>query len=388
MYNLETIMEELIEQSITYSAYRYKKKREFDISKKLYLKALKLQKKLLLNDKNHYGMLILSTLHSLATLYREENNSLMAIKYYKQSIFILKKMFPESIEHQYSLARKYMNIADLYRRNSNYEESEYFYNRALEVYMSLPQNEIDKSKLKLMNLFNSLSIVCNEQNKLEETKESYMGLLNIYQILIRDDSEDYQHELAMTLYDLASLYFKHNRQNRAGEVYLLALEILLSLNQKKPNFYNETLASVFYRLADIYTTQHEYKDAVSAYRASLNYYVELAEEEPSKYAFFIVSIFEDLAGLYRTQERMDMAEEFHLKVVNLYSELFHYNEDKYTLKLASSLIEGVLYYHQHPITLYQAEAVIQSYSDSDNDIEVEGMLKQIHSIRSQSKSTQ
>ena len=381
MYNLETIMEELIEKSLSNSADSYREKSQFEISKRLYFKALKLQKKLLIVDKDHYGSLILTTLNSLATIYKEENNYTLAIQHYKQSIFMIEEVLNSSFRryrYVYVLAKNYTDVANLYRREYRYEEAEFFYNEALKTYRSLSQEDFDASKIKVLTIYNYLSIICNEQNKLEETKNAYMGALAIYQYLVKSESDRYRPELARTLSDLASLYFKHNRQNKAGEVYLLALEILLYLYQKEPREYKEMLALTLHRLAQIYTAQHEHTNALSAYRESLNHYITLAEEEPSQYASYVALIFEDLASFYRSQKKMKMAKYFHIKLIDLYTELNHYNEYKYSLKLASSIIDGVAYYQQHTLSLYQAEAIIKIHNENRKGNE---LLEQIYSLR-------
>ncbi len=375
MYNLETIIEELMEKSLRNDAKKYLDEEEFHVAKKLYLKLLKVQKRLLILDKNYYGNLIVITLNTLASIHKEENSYISAIRYYKYSTFIIEKLLDiDSIEKSSMLAQNYRYMADLYRIEYQYEESIYFYGKARDIYLNISINDY---KRELLSIYNSLSIVANEENRFKDTEDAYLSALSIYKELVEEEPDRYNSELALTLYNLASLYFKNNRVNKAGEVYLLALELLLYLHQKEPFLYKDTVASTLYYLGKVYTTQHEYVDALSAYRASLNHYIELSEDTPSKYAPYIAMIFKDLSSYYLTQNKMDMAQYFHLKLVNIYKELIYYDEDRYTLELASSIIDGVRYYQQHTISLYEAEAII-FHKDY---LEVDDLLEEIECLR-------
>ena len=378
MYNLETIIEENIAKALNSAADSYKNKGELKMSKKLYLEALKLREALSKIDKTYYQPLVAETFNSLALVCKEANEYDLAIRYYKKSIFSIRKLFKNDLRYTSLLAVKYTDIANLYRRDYKYAQAEFFYNQALKTYKELPKEDFDKSQIKILNIYNYLSIICNEKNKFQETRESYLGALKIYQNLVNESSQKYQPELAMTLYSLADLYFKNNRENKAGEVYILALEILLYLEQKEPKKYKETLALTFHHLAQIYTTQHEYPDALSAYRESLNHYIELAEEEPTKYGPKVAILFKNLASFYKEQNKKDLAEYFYLRLVELYGELHHYNESAYGLKLASSIIDGVTYYHQHTLTLYQAESIINGCKDN---IQVDELSEKIYCLR-------
>ena len=381
MYNLETIIEENIAKALINSADSYREKGKFKMSKRLYLKALKLREGLSLTNQIYYQPLIAETLNSLAVVSQEENRYDLAIEYYLGAIFMIEELFAitpfESYVHL--LAKSYTDIANLYRREHKYSKSEFFYNEALKFYKKLPEESFVQSKIQRLNIYHHLSVICNEGNRFQETKDAYIGALDIYSRLVNDESDNYRDELATLLFDLAQLYFNHEQKNRAGEVYLKTVEILLYLSQKDSNRYREMLAITFHHLAQIYTSQLEYSNALSAYRESLKYYIGLAEENPTKYSPYIATVFQNLALFYKRQNKIDLAQYFHLKVIESYTDLAHYNESIYSLKLVSSIIDGVIYYQQHTVFLYQAEVILKNHRDEE-DKKIE-LSKRIESLR-------
>jgi len=381
MYNLETIIEENIAKALINSADSYREQGKFKMSKRLYLKALKLREGLSLTNQIYYQPLIAETLNSLAVISQEENRYDLAIEYHLGAIFMIEELFSITPleSYVYLLAKSYTDIAHLYRRGHQYSKSEFFYNEALKFYKKLPEERFSQSQIQRLNIYNHLSVICNAKNSFQETKDAYMGALNIYTHLVNEESDVYRDELATLLFDLARLYFKHEQKNRAGEIYLKAVEILLYLSQKDDKRYREILAITFHDLAQIYTSQLEYANALSAYRASLKYYIALVEENPLKYSPSLATVFQNLALFYKRQNKIDLAQYFHLKVIESYTDLAHYNESSYSLKLVSAIIDGVIYYQQHTLFLYQAEVILKSHKEEEEK-KME-LFKRIDSLR-------
>jgi len=368
MYKFKRIAGEQIARSLCRSAKAHREKNNLEMSEKLYLEALKWREELWTRDKEYYLPLMAQTLANLAVVSKERNNYLSAKSYYKKSIYMGEKL---SIIHVEALAKNYANLADLYRREYDYEEAKVYYTKALSLPEGLSQN-------RELNVYNHLAIVCKELNLYKETKEAYIGALTIYKSLVSDESDEYREELATTLYKLGALYFKNRRFNRAGEVYLFALELLLYLDDLEPNRYSDMCAMIFYRLGKIYTSQLEDANALASYRTALNYYISMAEKNPLKYAPYVAKVFSDLAVFHKVQNKMDSAQYFHLKAIDIYMELTHYNESKFALELVASLIDGVVNYGQHTLSLYQAEIILEEYSEEQTGDE---LLEKIHSIR-------
>ena len=371
MEYLKKDLGEQIAEGLCKSAEGYRAKDDFEMAEKLYLEALKWREELWGTDKEYYLPLMAQTLNALALVAKEGNKYALAISYYKRSISI-----GETLSSTYSkrLAKSYADVADLCRRANSYVEAKYYYDKALNVEGGLGLKRV-------LNVYNHIAIICNANNQYEETKGAYIAVLSIYKELVHDESDEYREELAMTLFELGSLYFKNRRLNRAGEVYLFALELLLYLDDKDPNRYTDMCAEIFHRLGTIYTAQLEYTDALASYRTALNYYISMAEENPFKYGSSVAMVFNDLASFHKKQNKMESAQYFHLKAVDVYLNLTHYNESAYALVLVSSIIDGVIYYGQHTLSLYQAELILEEYSEEDKGDE---LLEKIHSIREES----
>jgi tetratricopeptide (TPR) repeat protein len=380
MYNLETIIDENIANSLSDLADTYREKGRPKMAKKLYLNALKLRERLSIVKEDYYQSLVAKTLNSLAVVSIEENRYNLAIEYYLASIGITELLFNNAPEKKYikRLIKSYTEIANIYRREHDYEKSEFFYNEALKNYQKLPKEDLKKYQIKVLNIYNHLSVICNAENKFEATKNAYLGALEIYRSLVNEESNCYRDELGTVLFELAFLYFNNNQQARAEEIYLWTLEILLSLAQKDSNRYREMLAVTLHNLAQIYSTKLEYSNGLSAYRESLKYYIALAGENPIKYSPYMALIFKGLASFYKKQNKMELAQYFHFKAVDSYIELVHYNESGYALKLVSSIIDGVTDYKQHTLSLYQAEAILKSYKEEKEGVL---LLEKIDTIR-------
>jgi len=117
---------------------------------------------------------------------------------------------------------------------------------------------------------------------------------------------------------------------------------------------------------------------LSSYRTALKYYVAMAEDEPLKYGSYVATVFKSLASLHKKQDNMEAAQYFHLKAVDIYWSLTHYNEFEYALVLASTIIDGVNYYEQHSLSLYEAELLLEEYYEEKKGDE---LLDKIHHIR-------
>ena len=375
MYNMETILEEIMINTLKKSADQFQKEGEYEQAKRMYFNALRLSEKLLESDESKFLPLISKISKSIAVMYEEVNIYDLAIKYYRQSISLDKEILGAKSE---KIANSYLALGNLCRRDFRYVDAERYYGKALNIYLDLPVSKVDNIEKKVINIYHYLSIICSAMGKVQETKDAYMSLLNIYKDLVTDEDDSYKPELAMVLFNLGTLYFKNNRRNKASEVYLFALELLLYLDSKDEYGYQETIAHTLHNLGQIYTEQLDYPAALSAYKEALNHFIELADDNPSRYGSEVALVFKNLASFYRQQKRMDLAEYFHLRQIELYRELNQYNTSAYDFILASAIIEGVEHYGQHSITLYEAEAILRSYED---EMHVEEVLEKICMLR-------
>ncbi len=375
MYNMETILEEIMIKTLTQSADKFMEEGDYEQAKRMFFNALRLSEKLVENSEEKFLPLVSQISNSIAVMYEEVNIYDLAIKYYRRAISIDKKIEVDLEK----IANSYLALGNLCRRDFRYEDAERYYTKALNIYLDLPVSKADSVETKVLNIYHHLSIICSAMGKVQETKDAYMNLLNIYKDLVTDEDDNHKPELAMVLFNLGTLYFKHNRRNKASEVYLFALELLLYLDSKDThNVYKEKIAHTLHNLGQIYTEQLDYPAALSAYREALNHFIDLADGNPSRYGSEVALVFKNLASFYRQQNRMDLAEYFHLRQIELYRELNYYNDSTYDFVLASALIEGVEYYGQHSITLYEAEAILRHYED---EMQVEEVLEKISILR-------
>jgi hypothetical protein len=104
----------------------------------------------------------------------------------------------------------------------------------------------------------------------------------------------------------------------------------------------------------------------------------LAEKNPAKYGHNVAVLFKNLASIYFHEGNTKKAEFFHFKSIEIFEEFSDYNAQKYNLELASCIIDGVEYYEQHTLTLYNAENILKEYKW---DEEAEILLGRISKLR-------
>ncbi|HIC79011.1 MAG TPA: tetratricopeptide repeat protein, partial [Sulfurovum sp.] len=90
------------------------------------------------------------------------------------------------------LFKSYINMANLYRREYNYSKAELFYNKALEIYKILAEEESSKFQIRALNIYEHLSVIYNSENRFQKTKDTYMESLTIYKRIISNDSDRYK----------------------------------------------------------------------------------------------------------------------------------------------------------------------------------------------------
>jgi tetratricopeptide (TPR) repeat protein len=200
----------------------------------------------------------------------------------------------------------------------------------------------------------------------------------ICQNLVERGVEEYNYELGKLHCDLASIYFFEANFENAKKHYHVSLEILLEFIDFNSEMYIESLAIVQNNLASIYAAQNKYEKALIFFKRALPHLSSLAEANPAKYGHNVAILFKNLASIYYANGQADKAEFFHFQSIKIFKEFSEYNAYKYNLELASCIIDGVEYYQQHSLTLYNAEDILREYQCNS---EAEMLLGKISKLR-------
>ncbi len=266
----------------------YLLKGDFSRAIDYYHKALKLSKKFKNNPKTA------RTHHSLGNLYNRIGNYERALYHLKIARYIYVEVFNKNY---LELGALYNIIGLIYWKNGEYEQSELYYNKALNIYRKNCYKSILPQIARVYNNLGLISIAKKEYNKgLENYKKSLqkqtipkskmIALRNISDIYMRLkefkkaekylkkalvtynaelDSNYFQY--AQTLSYCGHFYLDQKLYDQALKNYKLTLEVYFKC--KKPN--KHTVAYTYGLIGYIYRKKKEYKLALKYYQKAICY---------------------------------------------------------------------------------------------------------------------
>lgn len=365
MYNIDTVIDETIINTLIKLGHEYKEKKNYDLSEKSYRQALELRATLSNSDPLKHKPLLIEILDALALLYKKQNTYNIAIQYYREITTLARVLYEETKSKAYIslLATTHSKIATLHKKHDNRILAKHFFTEALENYTLLLEEEnYTYNHIAIFEIYQELTFLFEEEGMFKHAQEHYKKALVLGEQLIERGLEQYHHELGKLHCDLASLYFFQAMFEEAEEHYNKSLDIIFNHIQEDSETYTESIAIAQNNLASIYATQKKYDKALIFYKKALPHLSSLAEANPAKYGHNIAVLFRNLASIHFHQNKMEKAEFFHLKSIEIFKEFSEYNAEKYNLELATSLIDGVEYYGQHSLSLYKAESILRKYS--------------------------
>ena len=381
MYNIDTVVDEIMVKTLMNLGGKYKEEHNHILSEKSYNEAYERMIKLAnVNPRKHKPLLI-DGLNALAELHEEQGTYDLAIAKYRKIVSLSRILLREtsSLKYVTLLAHTATKVANLHRAHHNRQLAQYFYTEALEHYKVLQKEEnYTYNQVTSFNIHLALIGLYEEEGLFANAKIYYKESLIICQDLIDRGLEEYNYELGKLHCDLASVYFFEADFEKAKEHYHMSLELLLEFVDLDAEVYIESLAIVQNNLASIYATQKKYDKALRFYKKALPHLSSLAETNPAKYGHNVAILFKNLASIYFYARKTEKAEFFHFKSIEIFEEFSQYNSQKYNLELASCIIDGVEYYEQHSLTLYDAENILKQYNW---DEEAEILLGRISKLR-------
>lgn len=381
MYNIDTIVDEIMINTLMNLGNKYKKEHKYALCEKSYNEAYKSMVKLANVNPRKYKPLLIDALNALAKLYEKQGTYDLAIAKHREVVSLARILLREtaSIEYVTLLAHTATKVAHLHRKHHNRQLAQYFYTEALEHYKVLKKEEnYTHTQVAILNINLLLIGLYEEENLFANAKIYYRKSLDICQNLIDRGLSEYNHELGKLHCDLASVYFFEADFEEAKKHYHTSLETLLEFVQVDSETYIESLAIVQNNLASIYAAQKKYDKALRFYKQALPHLSSLADTNPAKYGHNVAVLFKNLASIYFYDGKVEKAEFFHFRSIEIFEEFSQYNSQKYNLELASCIIDGVEYYEQHTLTLYNAEHILREYK-WDNEAQM--LLGRISKLR-------
>lgn len=381
MYNIDTIIDETLIKSLMDVGEKQTKQAQYNLAQNAYSKAYALIGRVAHRNPSKYRTKLIKLFHLRAKLYEKQERYDLAIGEYREIISLGQILLRETTLLSYVtlLAHTSKKIAHLHQKYHNRQLAQYFFNEALEYYKIL-EEENPYSYQEVDRLFIHLSLIefYEYENLFEHAKTHYKEALLLTEKLINRGIVEYNHQLGKLHCDLASLYFLEINFKEATKHYHRSLKLLEEFVQIGSESYTESLAIVHNNLGSIYASQKKYDKALFFYKQALPYLSALAEESPTKYGHNVALLFQNLTSIYFYEGNTQKAEFFHFKSIELFEEFIDYNEEKYQLELAACIIDGVEYYDQHSLSLYNAEHILKSYPFNQ---EAEKLLSRISKLR-------
>ena len=157
-------------------------------------------------------------------------------------------------------ATSYNNLAELYRIQSRYKESEPLFQKALLI----KKNIFGVNHPDTATSYNNLAVIYNSQGEYPKAETHYRKALSIRENVLGINHLD----TAVSYNNLAYFYHSQSKYNKAEPLYLKALpvyEAILGINNPK-------MAVVYNNLASLYCSQDKYEEAELLFQKTLSIY--------------------------------------------------------------------------------------------------------------------
>ena len=131
-------------------------------------------------------------------------------------------------------------------------------------------------------------------------------------------------------------------------------------------------------LANTYAIDMRYTKAIVRYKEALALYLSLAKTQPLDYSIHIAHVFSNLAIIHHNLSKPKEASEFHHNSLKMHRVLVKQNFEKFGVGLASCIMEGVHYFKEHTLMLYEAEDILKKFEDNSR---ANKLLKALYVLR-------
>ncbi len=223
-----------------------------------YKKAIAIKEELITAESPREEVTDLATSYNnLAFLYVDNRTELeKAAEYYKKSADILLKIKPDQIDKKYGedLAVVYTNLGALYFILADLDQSDNYYNKAIEIHQELIDTYHDDDNIeKLLIIYENLAVSKADLDySIEEIEGDYLKAIDLIKIM--QDPYKKVKKTAITYGNLGNLYLiKDGNFELAEDCYKKSAY----LTQKVVDFHEsvenlERLAVIYYNLAGLY----------------------------------------------------------------------------------------------------------------------------------------
>ncbi len=229
--NKQMFGEKHLDTSICYNnlALVYAAQGEYEKAEELYIKSMLINKKIL----SKKDPATVSVYNNLAALYADQGKYGKAEELYIKSLRISEKMLGE-VHPQTAIY--YNNLAALYADQGEYEKAKELYVKSIWIYKKV----FGEAHPNIGTSYHNLASLYQEQEEYEKAEELYIKSLQIREKMIGEEHPD----TAVTYNDLAGIYLKQEKYKSALEYLLKSYKILefkLGLNHQNTQIVYENM---------------------------------------------------------------------------------------------------------------------------------------------------
>lgn len=276
---------------------------------------------------------------------------------YKNELEILKNNFEE-------LAPWLEGEAGDYKDNGQYEKSETYFQRALDIYRLLAKDDPKKYDPEIAGTLNSLGVLYGNTKRFSDGETAFSESLEIYQRLAKTDPTTYQSEVFRMRNNLAALevnkaqdYRNKKQYEEAAACYakVIGIRKALAKEDRISNYnYNSEVASALNSLAIVYVSLNQYQKSEAAFKESLEIYQLLSKTDAAKYESLVTQALNNLsivasqlrkkANQNKEERRYSENEALLTQAVEIYRFISQKAPKKYESEIAATL--GSLSYNR------------------------------------------
>lgn len=251
------------------------------------------------------------------------------------------------------IARSFNLVGNLYNRSGQYQDAEASYQKALLLYTVLsnhyPESDYDHY---IFLVKSNLSVLYYQNNKKEEGEKLNQEIRDKYESLCEDKRKRYKADIAMAWMNLGCFYKNDTRKHRRARVFIYyALRVYRELEELNAGKYTSNIAQCLYNLGDL-CAENGWTDSESLLLESLEIRKGLADRKPEIYLPELANTYLTLGKLYWYQA--DKIAEKMETVSPLSEDSINAAKEKYNERISSA------------IKMY--EYTLRSYFDIETEI--------------------
>ncbi|MDD3036709.1 hypothetical protein [Bacteroides sp.] len=228
------------------------------------------------------------------------------------------------------IARSFNLVGNLYNRSGQYQDAEASYQKALLLYTVLSNHYPDSDYDHYIFLVKSnLSVLYYQNDKKEEGEKLNQEIRDKYENLCEDKRKRYKADIAMAWMNLGCFYKNDTRKHRRARVFIYyALRVYRELEELNAGKYTPSIAQCLYNLGDL-CAENGWTDSESLLLESLEIRKGLADRKPEIYLPELADTYLTLGKFYWYQaERIaeKMEAGSQTSIGSIHSTIEKYNE--------------------------------------------------------------